>query len=123
MIFLIKLSRISLTFGVRDIGRISVVIDYSGCAFGIGVTCAFFQSIGILPSHSDLLNMAYCGGPIRPAKSLNTQLGIPSGPMDLWSFVVIKLFYTASSEITELLDRVSSRWSALSNGIRWTETK
>ena len=101
-----KLSRILLTFGVRDIERISVVIDFGGCAFGIGVTCAFFQSIGILPSDSDLLNMAHSGGPIRPAKSLNTQLGIPSGAMDLWSFVVINLFSTASSEITELSDSV-----------------
>ena len=48
--------------------------------------------------------MAHSGGPIRPAKSLNTQLGIPSGPMDLWSFGVINLFSTASSEITELSD-------------------
>ena len=68
--FPMKLSRILLTFGVRDIGRISVVIDFGGCAFGIGVTCAFFQSIGILPSDSDLLNMAHSGGPIRPAKPL-----------------------------------------------------
>ena len=76
-------SRILLTFGVSDMGRISVVIYFDVCAFGIGVTCAFFQSIGILPSDSDLLNMAHSGVPIRPAKSLNTQLGIPSGPMDL----------------------------------------
>ena len=67
--------------------------------------------------------MAHSGGPIRPAKSLKAQLGIPSGPMDLWSFVVINLFSTASSETTELSDRVSSRWSALSNSIRWTETE
>ena len=33
--FPMKLSRILLTFGVRDIGRISVVIDFGGCAFGI----------------------------------------------------------------------------------------
>ena len=71
MMFPIKLSRILLTFRVRDIGLISVVIDFGGCAFGIGVTCALFQSIGMLPSDSDLLNMAHGSGPIRPAKSLN----------------------------------------------------
>ena len=103
--------------------RISVVIDLGGCDFGIGGTYAFFQSVGVLPSDSDFLNMAHSGGPIRLAKSLNTQLGIPSGPMDLWSFVVINLFSTASSEITELSDRLSSGWSALSNDIRWTENE
>ena len=75
MMFPKKVSRILLTFGVRDMGRISAVIDFGGCAYGIGVTCAFFQSIGILPSDCDLLNIALSGGPIRPAKSLNTQLG------------------------------------------------
>ena len=57
MMFQMKLSRIMLTFGVRDMGRISEVIDFGECAFGIGITCAFFQSIGILLSASDLLNM------------------------------------------------------------------
>ena len=52
--------------------RISVVIDFCGCAFGIGVTYAFFQSIGSLPSDNDLLHMAHSGGLIRQAKSLNT---------------------------------------------------
>ena len=83
MMFPIKLSRYLLIFGVNDMGRISEVIDLGGCTFGIGVTYAFFQSIGILPSANDLSNMAQSGGPTRPAKSFSTQLGIPSGPTDL----------------------------------------
>ena len=103
--FPMKLSWILLTFEVSDMERISVVIDLGGCTFGIGVTCAFFQSVGILLSDSDLLNMAHSGGPMGPAKSLNTQLGIPSGPFGLVSFVVINLFSTVSNAITELSDR------------------
>ena len=71
MMFPIKLSRYIPIFGVNDMGRISEVIDLGWWTFGL--TCAFFQSIGILPSANDLLNMAHIGGPTRPAKSFRVN--------------------------------------------------
>ena len=53
------------SIGLSDIGLISFSSESGGCFFGNGMTVAVFQSLGNIPSLSELLKIAVIGAANR----------------------------------------------------------
>ena len=100
-------SRCFARTGVSDIGLTSDSIADGGFTFGMGVMFAHFHILGTTPSRKEELKIAHMGPERRPARSANTQLGMPSGPAAFLTFVSIKHFSTVSMQMMNSSGTVS----------------
>jgi hypothetical protein len=82
-----KDSNILLSVGVRDIGLRSLLTSVGGLNLGIVMTFADFHIVGIVDCDMDELKMKQIGSASAKAKSLSNQLGMLSGPVDLWMLI------------------------------------
>ena len=73
---------------VKDIGRRSDSILLDKFVLGIGTSLVFFNMIGTIPSHTDVLNMALTGSASQAELLRMIEFGIVSEPHDL---LVLKL--------------------------------
>ena len=94
-----KDSRILLSTGVRDMGLRSVSIDFGLGIFPNGKTSVLFHNLGTWPSLIEELNMEHTGEQIVAAQVFKSQLGISSGPTDLWFWTAINAASTSSQVI------------------------
>jgi len=77
--------------GVKEIGRRSVSVFPGGCTFWTGTTLARFHSCGKIPVLTEVLKIQDKGSASHVKKSRRNQLGIPSGPGDLYSLKATQL--------------------------------
>ncbi len=80
-----------------------VAVFMVGCLFSNWVKLAIFQSEWMWAWCSEELKIVVRGGAKMGAKFLIMKLGIPSWPMDLFSFITISLFSTCPT-VTKYLD-------------------
>ena len=80
-------------------GRKCLLMTSTGFCLGMGTTSASFQDGGSWCSAKLQLRMEVTGWAIKSAYSLNTQLGIPSGPAALQGFNFLIAVKTSTSEM------------------------
>ena len=85
--------------GVREMGRKCLLMTSTGFCLGMGTTSASFQDGGSCYSAELQLRMKVTGWAIKSAYSLNTHLGIPSGPAALQGFNFLIAVKTSTSEM------------------------
>ena len=100
--FAIKCQKNFARIGVREIGLRSFSIDTGGFFLGRQITFAVFHRAGTVPSRREELKIEAIGGAKVWQKSLSTQPGIPSGPLDLFTFRLHSCCSTSDTDITKL---------------------
>jgi hypothetical protein len=81
----------------------------TGVIFGTGITAAFFQQDGTVPSLSELWKMTDIGLAMICDKSFKIQFGILSGLMAFLVFMLSSYFSIVSNDIIKSLGRGSTQ--------------